>query len=73
MIPHHMAAIYMCENLLKYTKYMPWQKIARNIITFNAQSKTENSKSIIEITVSTGKNAENPTFSKTIKYVLKYW
>ncbi len=27
-----MAAIYMCENLLKYTNYMPLQKIARNII-----------------------------------------
>ena len=53
--------------------YRNKEKIARNIITFNAESKTENNKSIIEITVSTGKNVENPTFSKTIKYVLKYW
>lgn len=32
MIPHHQAAIYMCENLLHYTTYPPLQKIARNII-----------------------------------------
>ena len=33
MIPHHQAAIYMCENLLKYTTYKPLQDIAKNIIT----------------------------------------
>ena len=32
MIPHHQAAIYMCENLLKYTKYQPLQMIANKII-----------------------------------------
>lgn len=32
MIPHHQAAIYMCENLLRYTSYRPLQKIAGNII-----------------------------------------
>jgi len=32
MIPHHQAAIYMCENLLKYTNYKPLQDIAHNII-----------------------------------------
>ena len=32
MIPHHQAAIYMCENLLNYTKYEPLKKIANNII-----------------------------------------
>ncbi len=32
MIPHHQAAIYMCENLLKYTTYQPLQQIAKNII-----------------------------------------
>ncbi len=32
MIPHHEAAIYMCENLLKYTDYEPLIKIANNII-----------------------------------------
>ncbi len=32
MIPHHQAAIYMCENLLNYTRYEPLQAIAKNII-----------------------------------------
>ena len=32
MIPHHQAAIYMCENLLEYTNYQQLQKIANNII-----------------------------------------
>ncbi len=32
MIPHHQAAIYMCENLLKYTNYRPLQDEAHNII-----------------------------------------
>ena len=37
MIPHHQAAIYMCENLLKYTKYEPLQCIAKNIINMQEQ------------------------------------
>ena len=32
MIPHHQAAIYMCENLLKFTRYEPLQRICENII-----------------------------------------
>lgn len=32
MIPHHQAAIYMCENLLNYTTYSPLQDIAKRII-----------------------------------------
>ncbi len=32
MIPHHQAAIYMCENLLQYTTYKPLQEIAHDII-----------------------------------------
>lgn len=32
MIPHHQAAIYMCENLLEYTHYKQLQEIAKNII-----------------------------------------
>ena len=32
MIPHHMAAIYMCENLLKYSNYNSLINIANNII-----------------------------------------
>ena len=32
MVPHHRAAIYMCENLLKYTMYEPLKEIANDII-----------------------------------------
>lgn len=32
MIPHHMAAVYMCENLLQYTNYSPLIIQANNII-----------------------------------------
>ena len=32
MIPHHQAAIYMCENLLRFTTFRPLQEIANNII-----------------------------------------
>lgn len=32
MIPHHQAAIYMCENLLEFTDYKPLEEIARDII-----------------------------------------
>ncbi len=32
MIPHHQAAIYMCQNLLEYTRYPALQEIANGII-----------------------------------------
>lgn len=32
MIPHHKAAIYMCQNLLQYTNYRPLIKITDDII-----------------------------------------
>ena len=32
MVPHHQAAIYMCENLLQYTRYEPLIHIAEQII-----------------------------------------
>lgn len=32
MIPHHQAAIYMSQNLLQYTRYIPLENIARGII-----------------------------------------
>ena len=38
MIPHHMAAIKMSENLLQYTKFFPLKNIALNII--NEQTKS---------------------------------
>lgn len=60
MIPHHRAAIYMCENLLQYTDYEPLIKIANNIIQmqtkgieqmreiYNTTEGFENSKQDIE-------------------------
>lgn len=32
MVPHHQAAIYMCENLLRFTTYETLIKISNNII-----------------------------------------
>ena len=49
MIPHHQAAIYMCENLLQYTNYPPLQQIARNII----QMQTRGIEQMTEIAKTT--------------------
>ena len=38
MIPHHMAAIEMSHNILKYTTNVPLQNIAANIITSQTES-----------------------------------
>ena len=53
--------------------YKNKEKIARNICKFEAIAREENNKKIIEVSISTGKDINNPSFSKTIKYVLKYW
>jgi len=50
MIPHHQAAIYMCENLLKYTNYPPLIQIANNIIQMQTKG-IEEMKHILETTV----------------------
>lgn len=50
MIPHHQAAIYMCENLLKYTNYSPLINIARDIIQTQTKG-IEQMKCILETTV----------------------
>lgn len=49
MIPHHQAAIYMCENLLKYTNYQPLIQIANNIIKTQTEG-IEQMKRILETT-----------------------
>lgn len=46
-------------------------KIAENIIHFSAEKDTINKKSVLKITIGTGK--DNADFGKTINYVLKYW
>ena len=68
------------ENGNKYTFvlkeraiYKNKEKIARNILNLTASKRVENSKNIIEVSISTGNNESKPTFNKTIKYVLKYW
>lgn len=38
MIPHHEAAIEMCQNLLQYTTCIPLQNIALNIIAEQTKS-----------------------------------
>lgn len=45
MIPHHQAAIYMCQNLLNFTNYLPLQNIANGII----QAQTDGIKQMEEI------------------------
>lgn len=49
MIPHHQAAIYMCENLLKYTECEPLKKIACDII----ETQTQGIKEMQEIAKTT--------------------
>ena len=53
--------------------YKNKEKIATNILSFTAETTTENSKKIVKVGISTGKDVNNPNYSKTIKYVLKYW
>lgn len=53
--------------------YKNKEKIATNILSFSAELTTENNKKIIKVDIATGKNANNPNYNKTIKYVLKYW
>lgn len=49
MIPHHQAAIDMCENLLSYTRYPVLQKMANDII----QTQTIGIRKIKEIASTT--------------------
>lgn len=53
--------------------YKDKEKIAVNIVSFTAKQSVENNKNVIEVSVSTGKDVKNPNYSKTIKYVLRYW
>lgn len=61
MIPHHQAAIYMCENLLKYTKYQPLIQISNRIIQTQTKG-IEQMKHILNTTVgyiNSNKNVNN--------------
>lgn len=67
MIPHHQAAIYMSENLLKYTTYKPLQNIANNIIQM--QTKGIEQMREIERTVSGFNNTPNDVNMYICKYL----
>lgn len=52
------------------------QKIAKNIIVFEAQllnNEDTNNKNVIKVKIGTGKNTTEANFGKTINYVLRYW
>lgn len=66
MIPHHQAAIYMCENLLKYTSYRPLEDIAHNII----KTQEEGIKKMREIAATTA--SLNNTYCDVNMYFSKY-
>ncbi len=66
MIPHHQAAIYMCENLLNYTEYKPLIEIANNIIKMQTNGIKE-MKQIYKTTEGYENSAE-----KTSCYVERY-
>ncbi len=57
MIPHHQAAIYMCENLLEYTEYEPLEKIAKDII----RTQTRGIKQMQEIARTTSGFSSSPS------------
>ena len=67
MIPHHQAAIYMCENLLKYTTYPPLINIAKGII----EMQTRGIEQMKEIRATTTARYNNIT-QDVNDYVQKY-
>ena len=67
MIPHHQAAIYMCENLLEYTTYEPLQNIAKGIITMQTRG-IQQMKEIAQTT----KGYENSKFDVAM-YMDRYF
>ncbi len=68
------GAIYTYKKSEKAI-YKNKEKIARNIVGFTAKAEVDETskKNIIDVTIKTGNNEEKPIFSKTIKYVLRYW
>ncbi len=66
MIPHHQAAIYMCENLLKFTSYRPLQEISHGII----RMQTKGISQMREIASNT--RCLNNTYQDVNMYFSKY-
>ena len=68
MIPHHEAAIYMCENLLKYTNYEPLIKIANDIIEMQTRG-VEQMQLILNENNSLYTNSLDDSYNYTVKYL----
>ena len=67
MIPHHQAAIYMCQNLLKYTSYLPLRRIAHDIIEMQTKG-IEQMKEIDKTTVGFV-NTQRDVYDYTDRYL----
>lgn len=67
MIPHHMAAIYMCNNFLNYSKYPPLVEIIKKIIN----QQNEGIRNMEEILRTTPKY-KNPK-KQVQRYLSKYY
>lgn len=67
MIPHHQAAIYMCENLLMYRSNYRLQRLARQII--EVQTKRINRMLLIQRTLVGYKSKK----SDVDKYMKRYY
>lgn len=67
MIPHHEAAICMCDNLLTYTNYEPLYEIANNIIK-NQTNGVIQMKNLLRTTM-TRANMPNDVTSYENKYL----
>lgn len=71
MIPHHMAAIEMSRNILKYTTFIPLQEIALNIITSQTAS-IENMKKILDCcSMQENSNAELRAYTECYDRITK--
>ena len=66
MIPHHQAAISMCENLLQYTTYVPLIEIANGIITVQTREIEEMTQ--ILKTLSNSENKKEDVYLYIKKY-----
>ncbi len=67
MVPHHQAAIYMSQNLLKYTKFQPLENIAKGIIEMQQRGINQ-----MEEISKTTKGYDNSKYDVNI-YLQKYF
>lgn len=61
MIPHHQAAIYMCQNLLRYSSYNPLRNVAANIIRMQTNG-IEQMQEILRSTSTVNNSNEDVSF-----------